>query len=172
MAVYVNTNVSSLNGQRYLRNVQTEDFVEKIRYNNLESSSYRLRMVTQQSADIFNVNTTGQFFSFRSTGFTGGDAYINVRADKADSPVVGWYGDGTWSQFALFPVSQVSGLGTRQEVVLKTINPTSGVVSDVHEIQRNDFIRVLVEVSYNPDKGDFDFIVNDWNTAGGDITFN
>ena len=161
------------NGSKcYLRNVQTEDFVEKIRYNNLESSSYRLRMVTQQSADIFNVNTTGQFFSFRSTGFTGGDAYINVRADKADSPVVGWYGDGTWSQFALFPVSQVSGLGTRQEVVLKTINPTSGVVSDVHEIQRNDFIRVLVEVSYNPDKGDFDFIVNDWNTAGGDITFN
>ena len=48
----------------------------------------------------------------------------------------------------------------------------SGVVSDVHEIQRNDYIHVLVEVSYNPDKGDFEFVVNDWKTGGGEITFN
>ena len=87
-------------------------------------------------------------------------------------PVVGWEGDGEWSQFALYPVEEVSGLGTREEVVLRTIDKTSGEVNDVHEIQRNDFIRVLVEVSYNPDKGDFEFIVNDWQTGGGDITFN
>ena len=72
----------------------------------------------------------------------------------------------------LYPVEQVSGLGTREQVILRTIDKTSGVVSDVHEIQRNDFIRVLVEVSYNPDKGDFEFYVNDWEIGGGEITFN
>ena len=55
---------------------------------------------------------------------------------------------------------------------MRTIDKTSGVVSDVHEIERNDYIRILVEVSYNPDKGDFDFIVNDWETGGDEITFN
>ncbi len=170
---YVWELVWSENGSNYyLRNVQTEDFIEKIRYNNLESSSYRLRMVSRQDGDAFNVNTTGAYFLFRSTSFTDGDAYLNVRADKADMPVVGWYGNGEWSQFALIPVTQVNGLGTRQEVTLRTIDPASGVVSDVHEIQRNDFIHVLVEVSYNPDKGDFDFIVNGWNNTDGEITFN
>ena len=57
-------------------------------------------------------------------------------------------------------------------MVLRTIDKTSGVVSDVHEIERNDYIRILVEVSYNPDKGDFDFNVNDWETGGDEITFN
>ena len=81
-------------------------------------------------------------------------------------------GQGSGSNFMLYPVEQVSGLGAREQVILRTIDKTSGVVSDVHEIQRNDFIRVLVEVSYNPDKGDFEFYVNDWEIGGGEITFN
>ena len=56
---------------------------------------------------------------------------------------------------------------------MQTIDNETSAVSDVTEIRRNDFVRILVEVSYNPDKGDFEFEVQPWETGkGGDITFN
>lgn len=160
----------------YLRNVYTGDYIDKISYSYGSSEWYRLGMVDNSGLNnSYTANLRSGRFLFVSDYYRDRysvNAYINIRADQANMPVVGWEGDGEWSQFALYPVEEVSGLGTREEVVLRTIDKTSGEVNDVHEIQRNDFIRVLVEVSYNPDKGDFEFIVNDWQTGGGDITFN
>lgn len=161
----------------YLRNVYTGDYIEKIRTNNQQySEDYRLRMVLQNSGDTFTISSAGNgSFTFRSNSFYDNSswwspyAYINVIDNWGSTMVTGW---NSGSQFQLYPVEQVTGLGTREEVVLRTIDKTSGVVSDVHEIQRNDFIRVLVEVSYNPDKGHFEFVVNDWKTIDGEITFN
>ena len=56
---------------------------------------------------------------------------------------------------------------------MQTIDNETSAVSDVREIRRNDFVRILVEVSYNPDRGDFEFEVQPWNRVDvDDITFN
>ena len=153
----------------YLRNVQTEDYIGQI----TQINGTRLSMVGQESqaADIFEVmNITSNYFAFRSNYYYP-TAYINVWQGTSNN-IAAYSSPDTGSQFLLYPVTRVTGLKSRQEVVLRTIDKTSGVVSDVHEIQRNDYIHVLVEVSYNPDKGDFEFVVNDWKTGGGEITFN
>lgn len=155
----------------YLRNVQTEDYIGRI----TQINGTRLSMVGKESqqwaADIFEVmNITSNYFAFRSNYYYR-TAYINVWQGTSNN-IAAYSSPDTGSQFLLYPVTRVTGLKSRQEVVLRTIDKTSGVVSDVHEIQRNDYIHVLVEVSYNPDKGDFEFVVNDWKTGGGEITFN
>lgn len=163
------------NGGYYLRNAQTEDYVGRITSNSIESESARLVMVGAESqytsADTFTVSTTSGYFLFLSDGYYRGDAYINTRGD-GNTLVVGWYGSGEWSQFVLYPLEQTVGLNARKEITLRTIDGESSIVEDVHEIRRNDHIHVLVEVSYNPDKGDFEFNVLDWNEVDGDITFN
>lgn len=160
----------------YLRNVFTGKYINRIEISDSSNEEDRLIMVDGTGLDnSYTVNLNGGYFLFSSDYYqdhNNNNAYINIRADQSNMPVVGWYGNGEWSQFALYPLEEVTGLGTREEVVLRTIDKTSGVVSDVHEIQRNDFIRVLVEVSYNPDKGHFEFVVNGWNTIDGEITFN
>lgn len=169
------------NGQYYLRNVQTEDYIGRI----TSIDGTRLNMVGKEiqtsAADIFTVRAiasyeSGQnrnYFAFRSHYYYNyyNQAYINVWQGNSDI-IAAWSSADNGSMFDLYPVSRITGLGTREEVILRTIDKTSGVVSDVHEIQRNDFIRVLVEVSYNPDKGHFEFVVNGWNTIDGEITFN
>ena len=124
----------------------------------------------QTRADTFTVSvsdTNNGYFLFKSNTYWG-DAYINVRNNN----VVGWNGFGAWSQFVLFPVEQLHETSMREDIVLRTIDPETGVASDVHEIKRNDFIRVQVGVTYNPYRGNFDFVVEDWTPGGGEITFN
>lgn len=158
----------------YIRNVETEDYIERIRTNYSEVESARLQMVGweeyQTRADTFTVSvsdTNNGYFLFKSNTYWG-DAYINVRNNN----VVGWNGFGAWSQFVLFPVEQIKDNTLREAIVLRTIDSETGVASDVHEIKRNDFIRVQVGVTYNPYRGNFEFVVEDWKTGGGDITFN
>lgn len=158
----------------YIRNVETEDYIERIRTNYSEVESARLQMVGweeyQTKADTFTVSvsdTNNGYFLFKSNTYWG-DAYINVRNNN----VVGWNGFGAWSQFVLFPVEQIKDNTLREAIVLRTIDSETGVASDVHEIKRNDFIRVQVGVTYNPYRGNFDFVVEDWTPGGGEIIFN
>ena len=60
------------------------------------------------------------------------------------------------------------------EVVLETIDPVTAYVSPVSSIQRNDFIDVLITMTYNKnnEKGHFLFEVIPWKTGGGEIEFN
>ena len=160
----------------YLRNVETGDYIQRIVSNSISGESARLAMVDfNQYADTFTTSVSENYFLFRSDYFQRiyyRSSYINVRENTNPTLVLGWDGTGEWSQFALYPVEQRLGLNTTREVVLQTIDRTSGVVSDVHEIRRNDYIQVMIGVTYNPDKGDFEFFVNDWETGGGDIEFN
>ena len=56
---------------------------------------------------------------------------------------------------------------------LTRIDPETAVVSDVHTIARNDFINIVVTVSYNENSGEFKFEVKDWNgPVNGEIEYN
>lgn len=65
-----------------------------------------------------------------------------------------------------------TGLNKTQPIDLRTINKETARPEDVRGIKRNDFINALVTVTYNETFGQFEFEVEDWNQAGGDITFN
>lgn len=161
----------------YVRNVETEDYIQKITVAAPDSpgEQYRLQMVGWEDyatqAELFTLtqNSTGSgYYLFRS-GTIG--AYLNIRPGTSGSEVVvGYNGTGEWSQFVLYPVQY--GKAVREAVVLRTIDSETAVASDVHEIRRNDFIRVQVGVTYNPFRGNFDFVVEEWKSGGGEITFN
>lgn len=167
----------------YIRNVETEDYIQKITEiaPNTPNESDRLQMVGWEDyatyADTFAASVADSnngYFLFRSNSYYWAhfvNAYLNIRPDTNENEVVvGYNGNGEWSQFVLYPVQY--GKSVREDIVLRTIDSETGVASDVHEIKRNDFIRVQVGVTYNPYRGNFDFVVEDWTPGGGDITFN
>lgn len=57
-------------------------------------------------------------------------------------------------------------------IILTTIDPISQQSSPATAIKRNDYINVLVTVSYNPVAGKFEFKVEDWHNGGGNVEFN
>lgn len=128
------------------------------------------------SATVFTVrddrggNLT--FWSNKKNGYDGGRDYINVHGGDQDK-VMGWGQNDGGSQFKLYKVSQVpKALRYTDPIVLSTIDPVTSVVSPVNTIKRNDFINVLISVSYNKDFGDFEFEVKKWDEVSGSIEFN
>lgn len=119
-------------------------------------------------------NTTNNTFLFRSY-YNWQYQYLNDNGQNLDYMSY-WSGTDANSQFQLYPVELRNGAPKlRKKVVLQTIDNETSAVSDVTEIRRNDFIRVLVEVSYNPDKGGFQFEVHSWDDVKIDddvIVFN
>ena len=76
--------------------------------------------------------------------------------------------------FYLFPVTRKEGSRVYSTPAnLTRIDPETAVVSDVHTIARNDFINIVVTVSYNENSGKFMFEVKDWNgPVNGEIEYN
>lgn len=76
--------------------------------------------------------------------------------------------------FYLFPVTRKEGAKAYSSPAdLTRIDPETAVVSDVHTIARNDFINIVVTVSYNENRGEFMFEVNNWNApVNGEIEYN
>ena len=82
--------------------------------------------------------------------------------------------DDDATTFYLFPVTRTEGSRVYSAPAnLTRIDPETAVVSDVHTIARNDFINIVVTVSYNENRGEFMFEVNNWNgPVNGEIEYN
>ena len=110
-------------------------------------------------------------FWSNTTNTSGYRDYINVYGGQQDQ-VRGWNDNDGGSQFKLYEVKQVMKAPKYSDpIVLSTIDPVTSVVSPVNTIKRNDFINVLVSVSYNKDFGEFEFEVKPWNEVSGNIEF-
>ena len=127
----------------------------------------------QSSATVFTAGTANGNLTFLSnTTNSSGYDYINVHGGDQDK-VMGWGQNDGGSQFNLYEVKQVMKAPKYSDpIVLSTIDPVTSVVSPVNTIKRNDFINVLVSVSYNKDFGEFEFEVKPWNEVSGSIEFN
>ena len=68
--------------------------------------------------------------------------------------------------------SSEEDLSFNDPIPLTTIDPVTQQSSLTKSIKRNDFINVLVTVSYNPVAGQFEFWVQDWYEGGGNVEFN
>lgn len=60
---------------------------------------------------------------------------------------------------------------THSETIPIKILDNTGHTSPIDAIRRNDFIDVLVNVSYNDKTGEVQFEVSNWNEVDGDVTF-
>ncbi|MGM9747365.1 MAG: hypothetical protein ACI3ZN_01065, partial [Candidatus Cryptobacteroides sp.] len=97
--------------------------------------------------------------------------YINVHGSLG--VVGGWSQPDAGSSYVFYKVNRdESEAKYESPITLQTIDPVTAVVSPVNTIARNDFINVLVTVSFNKDNGMFEFEVKDWNSVSGDIEFN
>ncbi len=112
--------------------------------------------------------------TFSNTYDDGTTYYLSVWAEG--TYLSGWTGADQGCQYQLYPVKMSSLLyeGTprmKKTVELTAFSDATGYVEKVREIQRNDFIRILVEVSYHPDASDFMFKVNSWKEKTGTVDF-
>ena len=97
---------------------------------------------------------------------------VNGNADHQDQ-VDGWTGNDGGSQFYLHRVEEVEeDAAFSKRITLSTIDPETAVATPVTAIHRNDFINILISVSYNENSGEIEFKVKDWNAGGGNIEFN
>jgi len=151
-----------------LQNLATQKYIPVL------TAGEGLTSTDQTSAGQFKIGIKDKNITFKN-----GNLYISVWA--AGTNLGGYNQDDEGCQYRLYPIkrekiSAKEYVGTprfNQPVKLTTFNDETAVVEDVHEIRRNDFVRILVEVSYNPDKCDFEFKVTPWDKdKGGDVTFN
>lgn len=56
-------------------------------------------------------------------------------------------------------------------IPISTIDKETGESVPMQRLRRNDFVTILVNVSYNDKSGEIEFEVSDWNEVEGDITF-
>ena len=86
-------------------------------------------------------------------------------------------GTGNGTNFRLYRVNKESTTTSggkityNTPITLTTIDPITQQSSATQEIKRNDFINVLVTVSYNPEAGTFEFYVEDWESGSGSVDF-
>ena len=114
-------------------------------------------------------------FSKNSSGYriqSTGDKKRYLR--NKDENLLGTSDSEKATTFYLFPVKRKEGSRVYSAPAkLTRIDPETAVVSDVHTIARNDFINIVVTVSYNENRGEFMFEVKDWNRpVNGEIEYN
>ena len=101
-----------------------------------------------------------------------GDANGRILNDwSAGGSVIGGYNmDDGGNPFKFHLVEK--SIKYDKPIDLTTINPITQQSSLVTAIKRNDYIHVLITVSYNPVAGKFEFVVQDWKTGKGNVEFN
>lgn len=153
------------NNRYRLRNLSSNQYLTVKRELNGWSWTYLIGLSYQQSdAETFTLTTSGSGSSFALRSTTYNSYYVTSSTTMSR----------TATYFSMYPYEQKpEGMSTSKTIDLQTIDSQTAAVTDVTEINRNDFLNILVEVSYNPDRGDFDFAVHSWfEGKGGDITFN
>ena len=118
--------------------------------------------------NTFSFSKNGSGYRIQSTG----DKKRYLR--NKDENLLGTSDSEKATTFYLFPVTREEGSRVYSAPAdLTRIDPETAVVSDVHTIARNDFINIVVTVSYNENSGKFTFEVNNWNRpVNGEIEYN
>ncbi|MBE6303370.1 MAG: hypothetical protein E7089_05485 [Bacteroidales bacterium] len=125
--------------------------------------------VNPGSSDYFSPSTSGSYIRFRDSNF---NYYLSVNG----STVCGHNSSRNQNRrnFYLYKVtkeSKVAEIEHEETIPINIIDKNSGEASPLTAIRRNDFIEILVNVTYNEKTGNLEFEVSDWNEVNGDVTF-
>lgn len=120
------------------------------------------------NSNTFTFSSNGSGYRIKSNGSNS----LYLRNDSGT--LLGNSRSNRATTFYLFPVTRKEGSRVYSTPAnLTRIDPETAVVSDVHTIARNDFINIVVTVSYNENSGEFMFEVKDWNGPfNGEIEYN
>lgn len=119
------------------------------------------------NSDYFTASTNGNNIRFLSTTKSG--YYM-----AANSSSVYGATRGNARNFNLYRVNKetVSSDITHEETIpISIIDKNTGEASPLTAIKRNDFINILVNVTYNEKTGEVQFEVEDWSPVNGEVTF-
>ena len=167
------------------------DHVWKLVPTGVENQYYILNI--EKGLYMQNPNSSNVAISSTPVAFTfankqsGNNAYITI-AGTGNRPyylyvnnlynVLGYFSNSnSGAYFTLYKVNKNltsvggSAISYNTPIILKTIDPITQQSSPTIAIKRNDFINVLITVSYNAIAGKFEFFVEDWNQGGGSVEF-
>ena len=126
--------------------------------------------VTYYKNNSFYFSNKGSYFTISSN--SGSYAYLtvdngNVRGNSSIS--------SDMQHFVFYSVNATdgsAGVGKTVKIPVNTIDNATGQPVAATGINRNDFINAIVKVSYSNNQGHFTYEVKDWQTGGGNISFN
>ena len=129
--------------------------------------------VNASDSDYFTVGTSGnnnnnRTINFKSTATRYGYSFY-VAVTNA---VV--FGSTSPHGFYLYKVnatSETTNISSEKEIPISIIDKNTGEASRLTAIKRNDFINILVNVTYNEKKGEVEFEVANWGEVNGEVTF-
>lgn len=161
-----------------------ETLVWQLERNNRDSRYYikttgktAYYMLNPTTTEITLGATKGAYFTFsnsdskiRMQSSGNGGRYITIAGNAEGSDwTTGRNANNNPRLFYFYEVTRAEKETTispqkQEEIILKTIDPETAQVSEVTNIKRNDFVNVLVTVSYTPtsDNGYFTFEVAPW----------
>ena len=127
--------------------------------------------VTPGSSDYFTASTNSNNIRLQSTK---SNYYLSVN----NNSVIGNSSTSSSAQrrnnLYLYKVNKesVSADITHEETIpIRVVDKASGEASQITSIRRNDFIEILVNVTYNEKTGNVEFEVSDWDEVNGEVTF-
>ena len=161
--------------QYYIYNVGATSYVGAA-----PGSYSKFPTIIQDNVHFTFSNNTGPWGGIQMSASSVADGVGNSYSymnDNSGSFICSYLGNDAGNGFKFIPVSleKTKELAKYEgNVVLETIDPVTAYVSPVSSIQRNDFIDVLITMTYNKnnEKGHFLFEVIPWKTGGGEIEFN
>ena len=121
---------------------------------------------TPGNNDYFTLSQSNSYMHMRSTS---GNYYLAV---NNNGPVGA--SSGNSRRFRLYRVNATtvnSDVSRQATIPVTTVDKQTGESVPMQSIRRNDFVNIVVNVSYNDKSGEIEFEVSDWNEVEGDITF-
>lgn len=116
--------------------------------------------------DYFTLSQSSSYMHMKSTS---SNYYLAV---NNNGPVGA--SSGNSRRFRLYRVNATtvnSDVTQEAAIPITTIDKETGESVPMQKLSRNDFVNILVNVSYNDKSGDVEFEVSDWNEVEGGVTF-
>lgn len=147
---------SENNYRYYVKSVSTNQYIN--------SKSNLVSLVDREYNDYFTFSNNGNSAVRMAATFR------NNRYLRYANGILQY--SSTASSFIFHPVVSASqSLEHTEEIPITVIDSTTGMANPITAINRNDLLNILVNVSYSEELGEFNFKVTNWDTGGGDVTF-
>ena len=124
---------------------------------------------TAGANDYFTLSQSGSYSYYMYMRSTSSNYYLAV---NNNGPVGA--SSGNSRRFRLYRVNATtvnSDVAHEAAIPITTIDKETGENVPMQKLSRNDFVNILVNVSYNDKSGEIEFEVSDWNEVEGDVTF-
>lgn len=150
----------------YVKSVSTNKYIN--------SNSNSVSLVNKDDYDYFTFSNNGSNGMYMQMYYTTGNYYWKTYyyLYKKGNSISVTSTNNSRSSFIFHPVVSASqSLEHTEEIPITVVDATTGMANSITAINRNDLINILVNVSYSEELGEFNFKVTNWDTGGGDVTF-